>query len=250
MSGLCTPVLVNFFMSRKNPFLLVLIVLLALSQLCASQPTDQSSPIKPLSSDSLVENQILYNGIAWRNFYTNVKGDQFLFSKTYLPGTVTINKTQFKNLYINYDIYKDEIIAHKSNGTIIQLNKEMVDSFTLVYQYKIYHFKNTGEDSLPGLKGYANVLYHGKSALLVKYRKEIELLAVDDKFDRFFQTHKIYLVSNGLVYQLTGKSDLLKDLEKNKTQIKAYMKKNGLKVSKKTPESFIPVIRYYDSISQ
>jgi len=196
------------------------------------------------------ENQILYNGKVWRNLFTNVKGDQFLFSKEYLPGNVTVNGKIFKNLNINYDIYNDEIITPKNNGAIVQLNKEMVDSFTLNYQLKNYRFKNTDEDSLSGIKGFVNVLYEGKSALYVKYRKEIDLLAVDDKYDLFFQTHKIYLVRKGLVYQINGKNDLLKILQEDKSQIKAFMKKNGLKVSKKEPESFVPVIRYYDSLRQ
>jgi hypothetical protein len=52
------------------------------------------------------------------------------------------------------------------------------------------------------------------------------------------------------VYQLTGKSDLLKVLQNDKTEIKAFMKKNGIRVSKKVPGSFVPVIRYYDSLRQ
>jgi hypothetical protein len=73
---------------------------------------------------------------------------------------------------------------------------------------------------------------------------------VDDKYDLFFQTHKIYFVKKGIVYQLSGKSDLLKILQEDKTQIKAFMKKNGIRVSKKDPSSFVPVIRYYDSLRQ
>ena len=126
----------------------------------------------------------------------------------------------------------------------------MVDSFTLVYSFKTYYFKNTQDDSLPGIKGFVNVLYLGNSALYIKYKKEIQLLAVDDKYDLFFQTQKIYFVKKGTVYQISGKRDLFKALPENKTQLKEYIKKNGIKISKKTPESFVPVIRYYDSLSK
>ena len=182
--------------------------------------------------------------------YTNIKGDQFLFAKIYLPGSVSMNGATFKDLNINYDIYNDEISIPKNNGTILQLNKEMVDGFTLEYNFKTYLFKNTDADSLDGITGFANVLYEGKSALYVKYKKQIDLLAVDEKYDLFFQIYKIYLVKEGKVYQLTGKSDLFKIFEKDKVNIKTFMKKNAIKVSKKSPESFIPVIRYYDSLSQ
>jgi hypothetical protein len=39
-------------------------------------------------------------------------------------------------------------------------------------------------------------------------------------------------------------------LNTDKVQIKNYLKSNKLKVSKKNPESFIPVIRFCDSTSQ
>jgi len=196
------------------------------------------------------ENQILYNGKVWRNMFAQVKGNQFLFSGDYLPGSLTINGRAFHNLGLSYDIYNDEIITTSNTGYNIQLNKEMVDSFSFSFQNRIYRFLNTREDSIRGVKGYINVLYKGKSALYVKYRKEIELLAVDDKYDLFFQNHRLYVRLNGNDYTLTGKNDLLKILEKDKTVLKAYIKKNRLKISKKDPDSFIPIVRYYDSLSK
>ena len=68
---------------------------------------------------------------------------------------------------------------------------------------------------------------------MVKYRKEIDLLAVDDKYDLFFQTHRIYILKDGTAWQVSGKNDLLKVLEDEKDRIKAFMKKNMVKVSKK-----------------
>ena len=103
---------------------------------------------------------------------------------------------------------------------------------------------------MTGIKGYVNVLYKGKSALYVKYRKEIDLLAVDNKYDSFSETFRIYFLKNGIVYPVTGKVKFLKILAENKIQIKDFIKKNRLRISKDNPESFIPVIRYYDSISQ
>jgi hypothetical protein len=186
----------------------------------------------------------------WRNLYYNVKGDQFLFSTDFLPGSVTINGNSYKNILINYDIYNDEILTPKNPRSIIQLNKEMVDSFTLVFGGKTYRFVNAQEDSLPVIKGYVKVLYKGKSALYVKYKKEIEPLAVEEKYDLFYRTYRIYLLKEGTVHQISNKSDLLKVLQEDKTRIKNFMKKDRLKVSKKDPDSFIPVIRYYDNLSR
>ena len=237
-------------MKRKYYLYLLVFAVLAGPGIQKSPVFGKVCDIKQIRKDPLRENQILYNGKVWRNLYTNVKGDQFLFSKSYLPGSLTIDGKTYNGLRINFDIYNDEITTPKNDGTILQLNKEMVDSFTLVYEFKTYSFRNTQADSLALIKGFVNVLYKGKSALYVKYRKELDMLAVDDKYDLFFQTHKIYLVKNSTVFQVSGKSDLLKAFPEEKILLKTFMKKNRIKVSRKVPESFIPVIRYYDSISK
>ncbi|MBK7134406.1 MAG: hypothetical protein IPH69_16765 [Bacteroidales bacterium] len=196
------------------------------------------------------EDQTLFNGRVWRNLYYKVREDQFLYSKTYLPGSVSIDGITFRNVDLLYDIYTDEIITHTSNGSFLQLNKEMADSFSIVFDNTKRYFFRTDIDTIKGYNGYMNILYTGKSSLHVKYKKEIELLAVDRKFDEFYQTHRIFLVKDSVINQITGKRDFLMLLEDEKTALKSFIKKNKLFVSVKKPESLIPVIRYYDSLKK
>jgi hypothetical protein len=198
--------------------------------------------------DTLYENQLLYNGKIWRNLYYMVKGDQFLFSKEFLPGTLTMVGKTFTNVSIKYDLYNDEILTPLDSGGILQLNKEMVDGFSIFFQNKTYKFIR--EDSLEGLKGYVNVIYKGKSALYAKHIKKIGLLAEENKYDKFYQVVRIYFVKDNIVYPITSKSDLFKVLHEDKKEIKDFIKKNNLVISKDLPESFYPIIRYYDSINQ
>ena len=176
--------------------------------------------------------------------------DQFLFSKEFLPGTVTIYGKIFKNINIKYDLYKDEILTPYNPGEILQLNKEIVDSFSIFFQHKTYQFARIPEDGLEGLKGYVNVLYKGKTALYIKHIKKINRPGVENEHDTFYQVSRIYFVNNNLVQLITNKSDLFSALKAHKAQIRDFIKKNKLAVSKNAPESFIPVIRYYDSINQ
>jgi hypothetical protein len=237
------------FMSRY--IFLFLFSIFPLSDLFGTGPCDSGSGrFNIYEQDTLKENQILYNGILWRNRYYRIREDQFLFSKEFLSGSLSINGQSFNNLKIRYDIYNDEIMIPTNHGAILQLNKEMVDSFTVRFDDKTYKFTKILQDSIRGFNGYVNVLYKGKNALYVKYRKEIELLAVEKKFDMFYQTHRIYFVKDSIVYQVNGKGDLLRILNEDKVQIRSYIKKNKLQISRKNPESFIPAINYYDSISQ
>lgn len=199
-------------------------------------------------TDTLIENQILYNGKVWRNLYFKIIEDQFFLSNDYITGSITIAGKTYNNLEIRYDIYNDEILTPTNLGSVIQVNKEMVDSFSLNFMNNSLIFINQKEDTLKGFNGYVNLLYKGKSELYVKYRKEIKLLAVDKKYDKFSQIHRIYLVKDGTAYQVTGRQYLLKLFGEDKQLVKDYIKKNRLVLSKNIPESFVPVIQFYDNL--
>jgi hypothetical protein len=194
------------------------------------------------------EDQTLFNGRVWRNLYYKVRGNQFLYTRDYLPGSVSIGGTTFRNVDLLYDIYNDEIITHTSNGTLLQLNKEVVDSFSIVFENSRRSFFKTDNDSIKGYTGYLNILYEGKCSLYVRYKKEIELLAVDRKYDEFYQIHKVFILKDSVITQVTGRRDFLFLLGDEKVALKSFIKKNKLFVTIKKPESLIPVIKYYDSL--
>jgi hypothetical protein len=200
--------------------------------------------------DTTLQKQILYNGRVWRNLYYGVRGNQFLFSSDFLPGTVTMGGKYFDNIRIRYDIYKDEIMIPVSPVTVVQLNREMVDSFSIQFENKWYRFTGHNIFSRDMLKGYVNILYSGNTSLYVKYKKEIDLLAENQKFDRFSQTQHIFVMKDDKIYQVSGKKDFLKILADNKQQVRNLMKTNRLKIIKSDPSSFVPVLKFYDSLKK
>jgi hypothetical protein len=207
-----------------------------------------SGAIALANGNDTIDKQILYNGRAWRNLYYRIKGDQFLFSTEFMPGTVTIDGKTFNNLRLKYDIYNDELLTTTDHGIILQLNKEMVDRFTMNYNNQILSFKRLDADSLNSLSGYVNVLYDGNTSLYVKYRKEILLLAVENKYDMFNQLIRIYVKKNSEIDRVISKGDLLKLLEDQKRPVHSFIKSNRIKISRKNPDSFKPVIEYYDKL--
>jgi hypothetical protein len=210
---------------------------------------DRQTSIKTVEvnrPDTLLDNQTLYNGKIWKNLYYLVMDDQFLFSKEYLPGILTIRGNTFKDILLKYDIYKDEVLTPIDSGRILQLNKELIDSFSISFQNRKYLFMKMTEDTLNASKSFYNVLYRGKTILLLKSAKKIEKLAVEGKYDKFYQINRIYIVSGEKLYQVTGKADLFKIMPEDKDQLKAFMKNNKIRISEKNPDSFIPVIRFHD----
>jgi hypothetical protein len=201
-----------------------------------------------LKQDSLNEKLNLFYGRMWRDLYYMVDGDQFLFSADFLPGSVTLNGKTFNNVNLRYDIFKDEILTPFRPGGILQLNKEMVDSFSFSILNKVYRFTRLPEDTINNLKGYAHVIYKGKTSLYIKYSKKIDRSKTGGENEKFYQITKIYFMKDNSTYLISNKKDLLKPMSEFKDPISNFIKKNRLSFSKQDPESFIPVIRYFDTI--
>ena len=238
-------------MNRYNILIILFFILFTGVGLYGMVPVFPSPlTVKVCKQDTLKQNQILYNGKIWRNLYYLVKKDQFLFSKEFLPGSLTINGKTFTDIYLKYDIFKDEILTPVDSGGILQLNKEMVDSFSVLFQNKTYRFIKMKVDGLKGSIGYFNILYKGKSSLFIEYIKKIEKLAVEGQYDEFYLLTRIYFMKDNKVHLIASKSDLLNLLGEDKYLIKSFIKKNKFRVSEKLPESFIPVIIYYDRLGQ
>jgi hypothetical protein len=195
-----------------------------------------------------IEKQLLYNGRVWRNLYGKIRGDQFFYSSEFAPGTVTIGNRVFNVDKLKYDIYNDELLIVTDKGIIIQLNKERTDRFSLDFPGKTFRFRRLDADSTNDLTGYVNVLYEGHDALYVRYKKTILLLAVDNKYDIFDQAQKIYLKKGDKLYQVNSRRSFLNLLADHKQQVKSFMRSGKLKLMKQNPESFVPVVKYYDNL--
>jgi len=191
--------------------------------------------------------QTLYNGRVWRNLYSRVVGDQFLFTTDFMPGSVTIANRLYKGLSLKYDIYNDQILTVTDLRIIIQLNKEIIDRFTVNYNGVNYDFVHLVPDSLESLNGYFNVLYEGDLSLYMKYRKQILPLEVEHKYDLFEESRKIYLKKDGRIYPVRSKGALFKALKDKKQKFRAFIRSNKLIVTKGEPRSFVPVVRFYES---
>jgi len=201
-------------------------------------------------TDNPQEDYLIMNGKLWRNLYLGIKGNPYFMTGEFLNGDITFNGRVFRDRIFKYDTYNDEIVLWINTGTTIILNKEMVSEFNINYLGEKYHIVNLGEDTTSIISGYVNVYYAGPTPLYVKYRKEIEILAVDNRYDLFIDLHRSYIKKDGQILQVSGKGELLKILSDRKDDLKHYIKTNKLRVTKKEPRSFIPVLEYYDKLRQ
>jgi hypothetical protein len=239
---------------RRLAFFLLLFLSILISS--GFKETESDNPITicmvDVSQDSLPGKQALYNGRIWRNLYSyKYKGDQFLFSDKFLPGTITISGRSFDNIRLRYDIYNDEIMTITDNNSVLQLNKELVERFSIDFENSTHSFIRIKEDSISNnLKGYVDVLYNGKNGLYIKYRKVITTITEGALYNVFIQEQDVYVLKDGIVHIIKKKKDFIGLLADKKQQVRSYIKTNKIKVSRALPRNFVYVLRFYDSLSR
>ncbi len=194
--------------------------------------------------------QILYNGRVWRNLYQHIDGTQFLLSPDFLNGSVTMNGTTFnsRELMLKLDLINDELLLLTDKGSTLQLNKQMVDRFTLSHNKQQLLFRNLEADSLSDLKGYVHVIHDGKTALYVKYKKEIRLRDGPGDRDTFIQTQRIYLVKDGIAHQVRNRKNIVRLLKDRKAEVKDFIRTSHVRFSGSNPGSVAPLLKYYDKL--
>jgi hypothetical protein len=196
--------------------------------------------------DTVLNRQKLYNGQLWRNIYSSISGDQFFLTDKFLPGTIQVSNHLFSGVELKYDICSDQLLILKDSKEIIQVNKELVDFFSLTTANEVYSFINVTDDTLKYFKGYMNELYNGRSALYVKYLKVVENIITGRYLGKFNETRYIFIKRDEKVWPVKNLTDASRALNTERSVLKSYLKKNKLRVTKKNPESFIPLLQFSD----
>lgn len=200
--------------------------------------------------DTLPASQLLYNGRLWRDIYVSVREDQFLFTSEFLPGTVSFNGAVYAGLKVRYDLLLDEMHILTGNAQILQINREMTDEFTLEYAAREYRFRKLVFRDYPDLSGFVDIRYEGQSLLFLKHKKEISKAALGKSYENFVQTDRIYVLTDSIPLRIKSKRDLFRLFGENKVQVTEYLKKNGIKINSRVPDSMAPALQYFDSINK
>jgi hypothetical protein len=200
--------------------------------------------------DTLYDHQLLFNGRVWKSRYGQVLNHEFFITKNWIPGEVTINKKNFSRVMLKYDLFNDELLAMVNPGTVVILSTEKVESFTMKIDPEPFRFINYNFANSPLIKGYGQLLYNGITSLIVKYNKQIKLLAVENKYDEFYQKQQVLIMCNGQFNRIKSKKDLFNLFGDHREEIQKYIREKGLAITLSKPESLIPILQFYDSLIQ
>ncbi len=188
----------------------------------------------------------LFNGPRYELMAQANKGSYYFGDHAYFtPATVYFNSTWYKNLPILYDIYHDQMITYTGENF-------MVLDHTKTREVKLldHHFKYLDQ---PGLApGYYDVLYDGKSQVLVKMTKVINEEIVSQQAVETIVVDKdqLYLKKGNAFIPVESKSSIFTIFSDRKKEIKQYLHDQKLNFDQDRTATFVLIAGYYDQLSK
>lgn len=195
-------------------------------------------------------NPMLYNG----QFYLyavppSVKGNQYFINKDFISGNLTINNKTFTDLHLNYDIYNQEILLKfvlNYKTLIIKLCKEKITKFSLAEKtfILIKEPESTG-------KTIYQVFGKGKYKVLYHWEKELHLSNVSGRTSYVFTKPQktMYLQFDNQKIKFKNNRHFLSRFNKsNKSEIKKYLKVNGLNIKRISDKDLIDLINFCNTL--
>lgn len=190
------------------------------------------TPPLPCQENTLQTNDpdpLLHNGTVYNFISVKTEGHQFLEGDTFFKGSVTIGNKTYENLYLNYDIYNQEVLLRiemDRTSKIISLPKERISEFTIGNRSFVVLHDRQWEYSIYEITG------NRELAMLYRWNRDIKVSSNNDVYNYFYTDAKrtmSLLRPTGLT-KIRGKRDFLNAFEDNeRAALKRYMRTNKIR---------------------
>ncbi len=193
---------------------------------------------------SIAEQSEIYNGARYELYPPANKGTFYFKDKNYcIPSLIRYNGTWFKNIPVLYDVHNDAMISVNGNNLFV-LDAERTSDIYLLEHHFIYLNTKSPDDLTPG---FYDLLYDGKSQVLVKRTK---LIDESKSTEIVYEDKTAIYVKKDNKYLPVGSKGALMDIFKNKSkELNQYLKSNKIKYNKDEEGAVARLATYYDQIN-
>ena len=208
-----------------------------------------------LQNAKAVYHQNSGNEAAWMNGRVNIpynfvfeKGSPYFQTDRFTSGTLNYEGVSYTGLPLLLDELSNSLITILPNGRL-ELTLARVDGFKLLTK----DFVRVSEGKSKVLsEGYYQLLYNGRTKVLMKNKKSIrEDLVSGEGIVRSIEEKKLYFLEKGNeYYQVDSKKSLLEILKDKKPELQEYIKKEKLKWKKDAERLIAVVAAYYDQLTK
>ncbi len=196
-------------------------------------------------------NSALYQGVAYDHYWNRVSGSPFYLSDQMVAGKVFYNGSLYENIPLAYDMVKDLLVTKTfTKNADMSLVSDQVDYFFINTHEFVRLIKNVSDKSVPAT-GFYERLYNGDVQAYLKMEKKIkQLQKAEDNLTGFVEYDAYYVLKDGVFYEITGESDLVKVFKDQRNEIRKFVNSRGMNYKKDPAKVIVQTAAYYSSLKK
>jgi len=235
----------------KQSLISIVILVLSYHQVDAQKSRGTLSESPDLYNYVLSEygpDQVLINGLYPEDYILDATGHPFLLDTVFHSGYLVLHHKKFENVYLQYNIFDQNIIVTTHAGEngylqVIPPNK-FVSEFKMDNKlFRKYCFDGANEH-------YYQVVYDGSIRFLYSYAKKRFVSYNRSKYSTFTfskEARKSYLLINQKLCEFKNLGSFLQYFPESRVPgIKAYCKKEKINFSRATDQEIEKLMKYCD----
>lgn len=201
-------------------------------------------------AESISEQAGLYDGPEYTGYpYRLSEGIPFFLSNDLTTGDVHYNGMLYKNVPMQYDIVKDELLVQYFDKiSMISLHSDKVSSFTIFSQPFVRIDTATARvNNIPS--GFYNQIYRGKSEVLVKRSKSSLKSIVSGSLSTVIlkQKNDLYILKDGKYYRINNEKSAVSVLD-NMKEVQQPLKQSKIKFRREPEKALVLMVSAYDKL--
>lgn len=201
--------------------------------------------------DFYINNKFVEGG--WTNVLTekDIKGSPYL-NDEFINGTIyTIQKMQYNDIPLRYNIYNDNLEFKTQSNEVQELAAPEIVEKAILGDAQMVYLPYSRSNKIK--KGFFIILEEGKASVYSKpgilYKEPTQQAAYKEAEPaKFVKKSDEYFVRIGVepAVLINSKKDLIEVFPDNRDKIEKFIDKNKVKPNK--PESLKEVVHYYNSL--
>lgn len=235
--------------------LMIIVYAISITGAIAQMPTADTAFLQIAVNNAIGQyksaisgNELYYNGSAYREPAHAEDEHPYFLTEEWTFGSLRFEGQDFNNVPMLYNSVSDQVISETPNGNLVVINPQKVNSFTIHNHNFVRIDNSTVNNSLPET-GFYNVLYNGKTRVIVMREKKMQEKLENQQLHISFEIkNRYFILKKGKYYPVKNKKSILKVLEEQKSSLRTLINKNGIRFKNNREQSLARIAEFYDTL--
>jgi len=190
----------------------------------------------------------LFSGNRQQPFTLHTLNHRYFKDEDFVSGRLCYGDVFYPEVWLRWDLYRDELMVLSPVNYIIVLKSEHVD-FAEIHGYRIFYLHPDGLRGCPPAGNYI-LLHSGNHLLIEKITNELNQKDNNSSEYYFILSKRFFLQKDGVYHKIKNRRTLLKALETHRKELKHFIRDNRFEYKRDAETMALEVVKEHEKLSR